>query len=161
MEGIQIKMIDREAILFLVQELEDFEKDKALRSGLAAAANVFKVGGRRRLRQRMKNPLGKTGNLLRSFTTRVKKSKPGALSGFKGGKEGGPHAKWLDKGTQERFYYTKKNHRKKSVGKIPGMASGFQLHFWDTTRNQDYPKAVDALYKGVERAVQRINDRRK
>lgn len=157
MEGIRIKTIDREAILYLVQELENFEKDKALRSGLAAAAQVFKTGGRRRLRQRMKNPAGVTGNLLRAFTTRVKKSRPGALTGFIQGENGGSHAKWLDKGTIER------RHKKtnKSVGKIPGKNSRFRLGFWEDTRNQEESKAMDALYKGVERAVQRINDRRK
>ncbi|WP_106831163.1 hypothetical protein [Parabacteroides pacaensis] len=158
MEGIQIKMIDREAVLYLVQELEDFEKDKALRSGLSAAANVFKVGGRRRLRARMKNPAGVKGNLLRSFTIRVKRSKPGALSGFKVDEGAdGSHAWLIDQGTKERY------HKKsgKSVGRIPGKNSGFQLHFWEDTRNQDYPKAMDKLYQGVERAVQRINDRRK
>lgn len=158
MEGIRIKTIDREAILYLVQELENFEKDKALRSGLAAAAQVFKTGGRRRLRQRMKNPAGFRGNLLRAFTVRVKRSKQGALSGFKVDEgANGSHAWLLDKGTKER------RHKKtnKSVGKIPGKNSRFRLGFWEDTRNQEESKAMDALYKGVERAVQRINNRRK
>lgn len=155
---MQVRLIDREAIVYLVQELEDFEKDKVLRSGLAAAAQVFKTGGRRRLRQRMKSPAGVKGNLVRSFTTRVKKSRPGALAGFKAGKGGGSHSIWLDKGTKERFYKTKS---KKSTGKIPGKNSSFRLNFWQDTKSQDESKALDGLYKGVERAVQRINNRRK
>lgn len=30
---MQIQLIDREAIVYLVDQLEDFEKDKAIRSG--------------------------------------------------------------------------------------------------------------------------------
>lgn len=147
MDGIEIKLIDREAILYLVQGLEDFEKDKALRSGLAAAAQVFKAGGIRRLKQRMKKPTGVKGNLLRAFTVRVKKSKPGALAGFETGKGGGGHSWWLDKGTKERYIKTKGN---KYAGAGPA------LRYWEDTRNQDYPKAIDKLREGTERAVQRL-----
>lgn len=156
---IQIKLIERENIIYLVQELEDFEKDKAMKSGLKGALNVFRVAGRRNLKQRMSSPMGVRENLLYSFSTRVKRTKIGGLAGF--ASPGGNHSHLVDLGTKERFYYTKQHHRKKSVGKILGKNSRFKLGFWSDAKVSEEKKAVDALYKGVERAVQRINDRRK
>jgi hypothetical protein len=31
--------------------------------------------------------------------------------------------------------------------------------FWGDTESQDYPKAMDKLYEGIEKAVNRINNR--
>lgn len=147
MEGIEIKVIDREAMLHLVQGLQAFEKDKALQSGLRAGANVFQRGGMRRLKQRMKKPSGVTGNLLKSFAVRVKRNRPGALSGFEYGENGGGNHSWLvDMGTDER-------HHKKS-GRRTG--AGRALKYWSDTREQDYPKAIDQVYNGIERAVNRM-----
>ena len=147
----EIKQIDREAVNYLVRNLENFEKDKAVKAGLGAAGNVFKVGGASRLKARMKTgSRGVTGNLLRSFQVRVKKSKPGVLIGFKQGKGGGSHANWIDRGTTDRYWKTRKN---KSIGRVIGNA------FWTDTEAQDYPQAMDKLYLGIEKAVNRINNR--
>lgn len=151
MEGIQLTVVDQESILYLVHELDNIEKDKAIRSGLSAGANFFKKGGVSRLKQRMKKPGGVTGNLLNSFTVRVKRSKLGALSGFKYGQRGGAHAWLVDLGTDER--YQNKTGRRTGKGKA--------LFFWSETRGQDYPKAVEKVREGVERFVQRINERRR
>ncbi|MEG0464650.1 hypothetical protein [Bacteroides sp.] len=150
MEGIEIRVIDREAMIHLVQGLENFEKDKALQSGLRAGATVFQRGGMRRLKQRMKNPKGVKGNLLRSFTVRVKRSKLGALSGFKYGDNGGGHSWLLDMGTDKRSH--------KKTGKSTGV--GPALRYWTDTREQDYPTAINKMYDGIERAVNRITGRR-
>ena len=37
---MELKVIDQENIHYLVRNLEDFEKDKAIRSGLRSAASV-------------------------------------------------------------------------------------------------------------------------
>lgn len=47
---IEVKQLDEESIVWMVQKLEGFEKDKAIRSGLASAVNVFKTLGRQNLR---------------------------------------------------------------------------------------------------------------
>lgn len=148
----EIKQIDREAVNYLVRNLENFEKDKAVKAGLGAAGNVFKAGGASRLKVRMKSgSRGVTGNLLRSITVRPKKSKPGVLIGFKQGKGGGSHAHLIDRGTTDRFWKTRK---KKSTGRVIGNS------FWTDTEAQDYPQAMDKLYVGIEKAVTRINNRR-
>lgn len=151
---IEIRHIDRAEVDYLVRNLEDFEKDKAVRDGLFSAGNVFKIEGRKRLRQSMKSgSRGVTGNLLKSFQVKVKKNKPGVLTGFKQGKDGGSHAHLVDLGTTERFYTTKKGSRK-STGKVIGNL------FWSDTEAQDYPKAMNELYKGIERGVNKITSRR-
>lgn len=157
---IEIKHIDEGEVNYLVRNLENFEKDKAIKKGLGAAGKVFKVGGMDRLRRTMKaGSRGVTGNLLRSFIVKVKRNKLGVLTGFKQGKGGGSHAHLVDRGTTERFWKTRKyksknGSYKKSVGEVKAS------HFWNDTESQDYPKAVDKLYNGIERAVDRINSRR-
>ena len=145
---IEVKFQDWEAILFLTQELENFEKDKAIKAGLGAAARVFLQAGKQTLRERMKYRTGITGNLLSSFTVRVKKSKPGALSGFKWPQ--GNHAHLVDLGTVERF-----RKGNKSTGAMPAN------YFWTDTRDSAGPNAIDKLYRGVESAVDRINEGRR
>lgn len=148
----EIKQIDRSAIEYLVRNLNDFEKDKAVKDGLGAAGKVFESGGKSRLRRSMKSgSRGVTGNLLRSFKVKVKRYKPGVLIGFKQGAEGGSHAHLVDKGTDIRYWKTRK---RKSVGRVVANP------FWSDTETEDYPKAMDQLYMGIERAISKINSRR-
>jgi hypothetical protein len=148
---IQIRQINRDEVNYLIRNLNDFEKDKAVKGGLMSAGKVFLSGGKSRLKRRMKSgSQGVTGNLLQSFHVRVKRSKPGVLAGFKQGKNGGSHSHLIDKGTNERYWKTKN----KPTGRV--IAS----RFWSDTEAQDYPKAVDKLYIGIEKAVNRISSRR-
>lgn len=144
---IEIKQIDRENIQYLVSQLEDFEKDKAIKSGLRKAVNVFKVKGRSNLRSRILRHGKQTNHLMNSFTNRVKRNKLGALSGFD--RPGGNHSHLADSGTKVRS--TKKGLNR---GIMPGN------HFWTDTKISEEGKAKDALYQGVQQAVQRINNRR-
>ena len=144
---MKIRLIDRENIIYLVDNLENFEKDSAIKSGLRAAVQVFRTGGRGRLGQRLKRTGRTTNHLLNSFTTRVKRTKLGSLAGFD--RPGGNHAHLVDQGTKRR--YTKSGAYR---GIMPGN------HFWEDTRNQDEGKALSKLQQGVQRAVDRINARR-
>lgn len=151
---IEIQHINRAEVDYLVRNLENFEKEKAVKEGLGAAGNVFKVEGKTRLRQCMKSgSRGVTGNLLKSFQVKVKKNKLGVLTGFKQGINGGSHAHLVDRGTDERFY-TINNGKRKSTGKVKGNL------FWSDTEVEDYPKAMNELYKGIERGVDKISSRR-
>lgn len=147
---IEVKQLDEESIVWMVQELEGFEKDRAIRTGLVSAMSVFKTLGRRNLRRWMGghgHPEGVTGNLLSSFKNRVKRNKPGALSGFS--LPEGSHVWLVDRGTvirQTRYHDT---------GIMPAS------HFWEDAKNQGEGKALDRLLAGVERAIKRINERRK
>lgn len=143
---MQVKLIDREAVVYLVDQLEAFEKDKAIKSGLQAAVNVFRVRGRSNLRDRLKRPGKRTNHLMNSFTTRVKRNKLGALAGFD---KWGAHSHLVDLGTRKRPHPITGNS-----GIMPAN------RFWSDAKNSEEYKAMDALYRGVERAIQRINNRR-
>lgn len=144
---IHVSIVDRESLQYLVSNLEDFEKDKALKSGLRAATNVFRIKGRSNLRARLLHHGKQTNHLMNSFTTRVKRNKLGALAGFD--RPGGNHAHLVDEGTKRR--YTKSGSNR---GVMPGNK------FWSDTKETEERKAMQAVYTGVQKAVQRINERR-
>lgn len=146
---IEVKQIDRNAITYLVRNLKDFEKDKSIKKGLKAGGNVFQSGGKRRLRDSMKNPKGVTGNLLRSFKVRLKRNKLGVLTGFIKGENGGNHAHLVDRGTKKRPHPLTG-----TSGIMPAN------HFWINTEAQDSNKAINEVYMGIERAVNRLKNRR-
>lgn len=147
---IEVKQIDREVITSLVNSLENFEKDKAIKEGLNSAGNTLKSGGISRLRQRMKSgSKGVTGNLQRSIIVKPKRNKPGVLTGFKRGEGGGNHAHLVDRGTKKRPHPLTGNS-----GIMPAN------HFWIDTEMQDGDKAINKVYEGVERAVERMKSRR-
>jgi hypothetical protein len=143
---IEIKQIDRENIQYLVDNLEDFEKDKAIKSGLRSAVNVFRVKGRANLRSRLLYHGKQTNHLMNSFTNRVKRNKLGALAGFD--RPGGNHSHLVDSGTKVR--------RTKSGANRGIMPAN---RFWSDTKVSEEGRAMSALYQGVQRAVQRINNR--
>ena len=143
---IEIKQIDRENIQYLVDNLEDFEKDKAIKSGLRSAVNVFRVKGRANLRSRLLYHGKQTNHLMNSFTNRVKRNKLGALAGFD--RPGGNHSHLVDSGTKVR--------RTKSGATV---SYTHLTRFWSDTKVSEEGRAMSALYQGVQRAVQRINNR--
>lgn len=150
---MQIQLIDREAIVYLVDQLEDFEKDKAIRGGLRAAVNVFRLKGRSNLRSRLLHHGRQTNHLMNSFTTRVKRNRLGALSGFD--RPGGNHSHLVDGGTKRRYTNGKKSVR---AGIYRGIMPSNR--FWSDAKSSEEGKAINALRAGVEKAVERINNRR-
>lgn len=144
---IQVSLTDRENIQYLVRNLEDFEKDKAIKSGLRAASNVFRVKGRSNLRSRLLHHGKQTNHLMNSFTTKVKRNKLGALAGFD--RPGGNHAHLVDRGTKRR--YTKDGRNR---GVMPSN------RFWSDAQETEENKAMQAIYQGIQKVVQRINERR-
>lgn len=145
---ISVKTIDDQDVKYLISHLENFEQNKAMKAGLAKAGAIFASGGKRRLKGRIKHPKSGTGNLSNSFVVRVKRFRAGVLSGFN---HLGKHAHLVNSGTKARNW---KTGSKKSTGKMKGN------NFWTETKQQDGKKAIDQLYIGIGRAVERINNRR-
>lgn len=145
MATFQITEEDRENILWLVQELGDFEKDKLIRTGLLDAAAVFKSVGRRLLKSRMKRPDGVRGNLLKSFSRRVKKRKLGVLAGFH--LPEGSHAWLVDLGT------TRRSTRTHDTGIMPA------LRYWSDAEKAG-SQATERISEAVRKKVQQLNERR-
>lgn len=150
-----LQIRDKEAIKYLLKELDAFDRNKIIKQGLRDAGGLFLKRGRARLKARMKNPKGITGNLLRSMTLKVKRYKPGALVGFKRPKGAlvgfkypkGSHAWLIDEGTDER------QSRYRRTGRVK------PTYFWTDTRNNDQSAAWDILINSIEKAVNRINNR--
>ena len=102
--------------------------------------------GKTNLRARMRKTGKVTGNLESSFTTRVKRRKLGALSGFT---QSGAHAHLIDMGTRKRPHPLTG-----TSGIMPGN------NFWSDARKSEEVKATQYLYEGLKKAIQRINERR-
>lgn len=157
---IQLSVKDIDNITYFTNELSNFEKDKALRSGIKTAMNIFSRRGRINLSQRL-GPY-QTGNLIKSFQTKTKRNKLGGLAGFRTGRKAigskrgvGNHAHLVDKGTNSRETLGKKSVKAGiSRGIMPGN------NFWVDAFKSEENRVVEVLYKGVQRAVNRINARR-
>ena len=94
----------------------------------------------------------KTGNLLKSMKTRIKRHKLGALVGFsmdhsKINKDGyGSHSWLVDMGTVKRE--TKKT--KKDRGIMPAS------YFWTDTKMEGGPAVIREIENGIITAVERM-----
>lgn len=146
---IAVKAEDMEKqVQYLVQNLDNFEHDKALKAGLRKGVNVFRVKGKSNLRTRLMGHGRQTGHLMNSFTTRVKRNKAGALAGFD--RPGGNHSHLVDLGTVRR--------KTKKTGADRGVMPANR--FWSDAQKSEAGKAMNAVYEGVKQAVERLNERR-
>lgn len=146
---IGAEMVGVERIYRLVDDLRQIDQNTAIKAGLRRGANVFIRTGRQNLRARNNE---KTGNLMKSMRTRVKKRKLGALAGFSMNysrmkEEGyGSHSWLVDRGTVKRE--TKKT--KKNRGIMPAS------YFWTDTKNEAGSSAIREIEKGIITAVERM-----
>jgi hypothetical protein len=152
MDGIKANITGTQGIDNMLQGLSDIDQNKIIKAGLRAGVNMLKNAGKRRLRERMHNPAGVTGNLLSAFSVRVKKNKLGALAGFQmitenssGEKIRVGHAYIVDSGTGER--------RRKNGGSSGVMPA---LKYWTDTKNQDTDRALEIVEESVVKAVTKM-----
>lgn len=141
-------LVDIERVYSLIDELKQVDKNKAIKSGLKRGAAVFVRVGKSELRRRNNEH---TGNLMRSFTTRLAKKNLSAYSGFnrssklKSDKGLGNHAHLVDRGTTDR--YTKKGAYR---GKMPAS------YFWTEAKNRGAPEAMKKVEEGVIQMVEKL-----
>ena len=145
---IGAEMVGVERIYGLVNDLRQIDQNTAIKAGLRRGANVFIRTGRQNLRARNNE---KTGNLMKSMRTRVKKRKLGALAGFSMNysrmkEEGyGSHSWLVDRGTVKRK--TKAGYNR---GIMPAS------YFWTDTKNEAGPTAIREIENGIIKAVERM-----
>jgi hypothetical protein len=150
-----VTTFDENDVLYLVRNLEGFEQNKAIKSGLRAALNVFKRKGQMNLRDRMLYHGKHTYALENSFLNHIKRNKLGGLSGFRRStkwvqyENAGNHAHLVDLGTKPR--YTKLGYYR---GVMPAN------HFWTDAFSSEKPKAINLMMEAIKRNVERINARR-
>ena len=144
--GAEILGLDR--INRLVADLLDIDQNKAIKAGLRRGANIFIRTGRQNLKARNNE---KTGKLMKSMRTRVKKRKLGALAGFsmnysRMAEEGyGSHSWLVDRGTVKR-----ETKKKQNRGIMPAS------YFWTDTKNQAGSGAIREIENGIITAVERM-----
>ena len=150
-----VTTFDENDVLYLVRNLEGFEQNKAIKSGLRSAMNVFKRKGQMNLRDRMLYHGRHTYALENSFLNHIKRNKLRGLTGFRRSTKwvqyeyAGNHAHLVDLGTKPR--YTKLGYYR---GVMPAN------HFWTDAFASEEPKAVNIMMDAIKRNVERINARR-
>ena len=150
-----VTTFDENDVLYLVRNLEGFEQNKAIKSGLRSAMNVFKRKGQMNLRDRMLYHGRHTYALENSFLNHIKRNKLGGLTGFRRSTKwvqyeyAGNHAHLVDLGTKPR--YTKLGYYR---GVMPAN------HFWTDAFASEKPKAINIMMDAIKRNVERINARR-
>lgn len=144
---IEIELLNLETVKDAIQELGDsISQHKVVDAALKKGSQYLMNKGRLKLRQRMKNRKGVSGNLLKSFSYRIKKRKFGALIGFK---EKGRHAHLVSQGTRKR--YTRKGQYR---GFVVGNA------FWEDTRQKETPRAMVLILNQIKASIMNIKNRR-
>lgn len=138
---IQATLIDYDRVYSAISGLTNIEKDKTIKAGLRSATSVFIRAGRSNLRARLSGNKT-TGNLLKSFRNKVKRTKLGAIAGFN---QLGMHAHLLDNGTVNRTTRSGANR-----GVMPAN------HFWTDAITNNEGAAIAKVYDGIDRAVTRI-----
>jgi len=139
---IQTTLIDYDRVYKAIDNLKDFQKDKVVGQGLKDATGLFINAGKQNLRDRMKSKKGDSGNLLKSFKNKLKRSSLGAIAGFN---QLGMHAHLLDMGTQVRTTKSGANR-----GKVEGNS------FWKDAIELNETAAIEKVYSGIERAITNI-----
>ena len=147
--ALEIELRTRQTVEYLVRELPRLDQDKAIKKGFQEAAQVY----RREAKQNMLSLGRKMGNLWSSLTTRMRSMRSGvpAVVGFK--RDAGNHAHLLDLGTDERETEEQLWKGTKKRGRGPATL------FFTRAREEGEPEAKEALIRGVQRAVERINSR--
>lgn len=137
-----------QALIRKMEELADVDKKPVLRKAYKSGGQILIKAGKSSFLEKNKK---KTGNLYRSFTSKMKKKNRGILIGFRRGVGLGNHAHLIDKGTTYRF--TKKGYYR---GKIDDASNGKtgKTFFWSNVvqmKGEDAMKRiVDAVYDAIE-----------
>jgi len=154
-DDILIELLRFDEVEKAVDELKTVaEKNEATNQGFKEAGRFLIRKGKLRLRQRMKSGAGGvTGNLLRSFSYRIKKrsNKLGVIIGFKRSKSEsalGYHAHLVSEGTRQRF-----NSKGQNRGRVtPNF-------FWSDTKKSDIDQARLLVMQGIQTSINIIKRR--
>lgn len=160
---IELRLLNLPYVIETINRLGGLQKSREVSKGLRKGGNYLIRQGKDRLKATAKRTYSyvdkfgktrhrkgqKTGNLRRSMAITIFKGNKGVIAGFRYGAKGGNHAHLVDKGTQERT--TTQGYRR---GKIIGSK------FWTTTREQDTPTAQEKILDGLDRALEKLRNRR-
>ena len=157
--NVQVTMSPELRQVLTMLQGQKLSKHPLIKKALNDGARYLMDQGKSRLKAGLDPTVTHTGNLLRAFTARVKRSREGALAGFtlvggRGGKEArGYHAWLVDRGTSERETHQGYNRGRGGYGKHSHSSS---LGFWTKTRESDGDEALLRVRDGIDRAFYAI-----
>lgn len=140
----------QQVVEFLTRELSNIDQKKAVQRGLMAAARIFVARGKLNLHARLMGH-GGVGNLMRAARTLWRQASVTAYAGFrwteriKSRAVWGNHAHLVDLGSGPR--YTESGAYR---GIMPAN------YFWTDARISEESKAADAIYDGVQQAINQM-----
>ncbi|MBQ6882515.1 MAG: hypothetical protein IJN55_08150 [Alistipes sp.] len=153
MSGFVVDFETQQLIDFLLAEASKLEQKKAVKKGLMNAARIFVARGKLNLQTRLLGH-GGVGNLMRAFRTKWRQKNLTAYAGFfRKGDLGaraqfGNHAHLVDLGSGPRFT---------DSGAYQGVMPA--NYFWHDARFTEEKAAYEAIYDGVQEAIQRMQSR--
>ena len=147
-----------------LEQVSQVDQNNILKKGYKEGSKVLIAAGKTSFLTHNKKH---KGNLYRSFTDKLKRKKKnasGILVGFKRGKDLGNHSHLIDRGTQDRWVFTRnKKPLKKPAfrGRIDAAGvgrNGYQktgkTYFWtrvvDAKGQEAMDKIVDAVIEALE-----------
>lgn len=141
------------AVLKKIEELSEIEKKPVIRKAYKAGGQILITAGKSSFLAKNRK---KTGNLYRSFTSKLKKKNSGILVGFRRGVGLGNHSHLIDRGTTDR--YTKKGYYR---GRIEGTENGKRgaTFFWTDVVESRGQEAMDRIMDAIYDAVDEIKNR--
>lgn len=140
----------QQVVEFLTKELSNIDQKKAVRRGLMSAARIFVARGKLNLHARLMGH-GGVGNLMSAARTLWREASDTAYAGFRSAErlksrsKWGNHAHLVDMGSGPR--YTKSGAYR---GVMPAN------YFWTDARISEEEKAADAIYDGVQQAINQM-----
>lgn len=152
-EVIEVKVLNLETVISELNRLGNVQTDRNVGNGLKKAGNYLIRKGKEKLRNRLKAYKwhnyhhNSTGNLRKSFAITIFKRNRGVIAGFT---KKGSHAHLIDLGTNER-----KTARGYNRGRIKPSK------FWTDTKQEDTTQAQGLIMTGLERALNKLRNRRK
>ena len=129
----------------ILKQLDDLKNiptyDKEVNEGLKKGSQYLVRMGKKRLRERMiSGSKGVTGNLLRSFTYKIKKQNLGVLVGYK---KKGSHSWLVSEGTKKR----------QGRGQVVGNK------YWKDTKQKDTNTAIYYIVHSIKQSISNLKSR--
>lgn len=154
---IEVRVLNLDTVISELNRLGNIQTNRDVGNGLKKAGNYLIRRGKEKLKKRLnksqypfhnydRHRKGK-GNLRKAFAITIFKRNKGVIAGFT---KKGSHAHLIDLGTQQR---------QTSKGYNRGLVKA--NHFWTDTKNDDTTQAQGLIMDGLQKALDKLRNRRK
>ena len=139
---VEAEIVNLPNLISKLESIKHFvETEKEINQGLKKSAQYLIRQGKKKLKDRMlSGSKGVTGNLLKSFTYKIKKNNAGVLVGFK---RSGSHSWLVSEGTKKR----------NGTGQVVGNK------YWSDTKQKDTNTAMYYVMQSIRQSISNIKNR--